>query len=148
MDKYKSDCISAIFLIFLGIIIYISIFKFPVGTQLYPKIIAFSLIASSLILLIMSFFYISPKRRKNGEKIIIATPIVFYFFLVNLVFVFSISFIGFYLASLLYLLGSLYLLGEKKFLKSFLYGLTLVVFLYIVFTVFLHVPVPKGYFFC
>lgn len=147
MDEYKSDYIIAIFLIFLGIIIYISIFKFPVDTQLYPKVIAFSLIASSLILLIRSFFYIFLKRGKNGKKIIIAAPIVFYFFLVNLVFVFSIYFIGFYLVSLLYLLGSLYLLGQKNFLISFLYSLTLVVFLYIVFTVFLHVPVPKGYFF-
>jgi len=147
MDKYKSSYIVAIFLISLGIIIYISIFKFPATTQLYPKIIALCLIACSLTLLIKSFFFIFLKKEKNEKKIIIAIPIGFYFFLVNLAFVFSIYSVGFYLSSLLYLLGSLYLLGQRNFLIGILYSLTLLVSLYIIFTVFLHVPVPNGYFF-
>lgn len=147
MREYKSDAAVASFLVALGIIIYVCILRFPPKTQLYPKIIAFLLIGSSFLLLIRSFFSLFIKKEKNDKHLTLGTPVVFYFFLVNIVFIFSIYFIGLHLASVLYLLGSLYLLGQKNIAIGFLYSFSIVAFLYLVFVGFLHVPVPKGIFF-
>jgi len=147
MREHKSDSIIASFLILLGIIIYIRILKFPLKIQLYPKIVTFSLIGCSSLLLIRSLYFIFIKKDKNETHLILGAPVVFYFFLVNIAYIFSIYLIGFHLASLLYLLGSLYLLRQKNIAIGFLYSLIMVAFLYIVFVSFLHVPVPKGIFF-
>jgi putative tricarboxylic transport membrane protein len=147
MREYKSDAVVASFLIVLGIMIYICILRFPPKTQLYPKIIAFLLIGFSFLLLIRSFSSLLTRKEKNDKRLTLGTPVVFYFFSVNIVYIFSIYFIGLHLANVLYLSGSLYLLGQKNIVIGFLYSLSIVAFLYLVFVGFLHVPVPKGIFF-
>jgi putative tricarboxylic transport membrane protein len=147
MREYKSDAVAASFLIVLGIMSYICILRFPLKTQLYPKIIAFLLIGFSILLLIRSFSSLLTRKEKNDKRLTLGTPVVFYFFSVNIVYIFSIYFMGLHLANVLYLLGSLYLLGQKNIVIGFLYSLSIVALLYLVFVGFLHVPVPKGIFF-
>ncbi len=67
--------------------------------------------------------------------------------LLSVLFVFSMKYLGFYTASLLYLTSLMYLLNIRKIKVVLMANIVFLTGIYLVFSLFLNVPVEKGIFF-
>lgn len=137
-DKYLS-----IFMIFISIIYYTLINSLPEKAGTYPYFVLCLLSIFSVILLIQSF--ISKENNKgNIFKGILLNQLLSLITLC-IIYIFLINFLGFFSSTFLYLIGTMKLLNIK--IKSSL-GVScgFCIFIYVIFVIFLKVPVPMGIF--
>ena len=135
MDMAKKNRITAIVVIVLSIFGLMEAKSYPTEAAAYPLAILLMAIALSVILLVTK-----PRVKTKPGNIVyrqlygmIAFTIVYYIL---------IRVIGYYLATLLYVLVSMYFLKERNLIILASVPVGFVVVLYCVFGLFLRVPLP------
>jgi phosphoglycerol transferase MdoB-like AlkP superfamily enzyme len=106
--------------------------------------VSLAMILSAAILLIKSLYAQWKPNGRKGRTLAPEKPLVWLFVLANMVFVGAIYMVGFHVAAFLVLFGSTLLLGQKKLWMSLFVSSILVGCLYVIFVIFLKVPLPKG----
>lgn len=135
MDMAKKNRITAIVVIVLSIFGLMEAKSYPTEAAAYPLAILLMAIALSVILLVTK-----PRVKTKPGNIVyrqlygmIAFTIVYYIL---------IGVIGYYFATLLYVLVSMYFLKERNLIILASVPVGFVVVLYCVFGLFLRVPLP------
>ncbi len=135
MDMAKKNRITAIVVIVLSIFGLMEAKSYPTEAAAYPLAILLMAIALSVILLVTK-----PRVKTKPGNIVyrqlygmIAFTIVYYIL---------IRVIGYYFATLLYVLVSMYFLKERNLIILASVPVGFVVVLYCVFGLFLRVPLP------
>jgi TRAP-type C4-dicarboxylate transport system permease small subunit len=144
MSANKSDAVIGAMLVLLGVFVLIAAHSFPPRTQLYVNLVSLAMIISAAILLAKALYAQWQLKGKKGPTLTPDKPLVWLFILANMCFVGAIYLVGFHVAAFLFLLGSTVLLGQKKLLTSLLVSGFVVGCLYVIFVIFLKVPLPKG----
>jgi putative tricarboxylic transport membrane protein len=144
MRANTSDTIIGGLLVLLGAFVLITARSFPPRTQLYVNLVSLAMILSAAILLIKSLYAQWKPNGRKGRTLAPEKPLVWLFVLANMVFVGAIYMVGFHVAAFLFLFGSTLLLGQKKLWMSLFVSSILVGCLYVIFVIFLKVPLPKG----
>ena len=144
MSANKSDAVIGALLILLGVFVLTSALSFPPRTQLYVNLVSLGMIISAAILLVKALYAQWRLKGEKGRTLNADKPVIWWFLLANMVFVGAVYLVGFHVAAFLFLLGSPLLLGQKKILTSFLVSGFVVGCLYVIFVIFLKVPLPKG----
>ena len=135
MDMAKKNRITAIVVIVLSIFGLMEAKSYPTEAAAYPLAILLMAIALSVILLVTK-----PRVKTKPGNIVyrqlygmIAFTIAYYIL---------IRVIGYYFATLLYVLVSMYFLKERNLIVLASVSVGFVVVLYCVFGLFLRVPLP------
>ncbi|HPU78701.1 MAG TPA: tripartite tricarboxylate transporter TctB family protein [Thermosynergistes sp.] len=135
MDMAKKNRITAIVVIVLSIFGLLEAKSYPAEAASYPLAILLMAIALSVILLVTK-----PRVKTKPGNIVyrqlygmIAFTIAYYIL---------IRVIGYYFATLLYVLVSMYFLKERNLIVLASVSVGFVVVLYCVFGLFLRVPLP------
>jgi len=135
MDMTKKNRITAIVIIVLSILGLVEAKSYPAEAGAYPLAILLMAIALSVILLVTK-----PRVKTKPGNIVyrqlygmIAFTIAYYII---------IRIIGYYFATLLYVLVSMYFLKERNLIVLASVSVGFVVVLYCVFGLFLRVPLP------
>ena len=135
MDMTKKNRITAIVIIVLSIFGLMEAKSYPAEAATYPLAILLMAIALSVILLVTK-----PRVKTKPGNIVyrqlygmIAFTIAYYII---------IRIIGYYFATLLYVLVSMYFLKERNLIVLASVSVGFVVVLYCVFGLFLRVPLP------
>ena len=135
MDMAKKNRITAIVVIVLSIFGLMEAKSYPTEAAAYPLAILLMAIALSVILLVTK-----PRVKTKPGNIVyrqlygmIAFTIAYYII---------IRIIGYYFATLLYVLVSMYFLKERNLIVLASVSVGFVVVLYCVFGLFLRVPLP------
>ena len=135
MDMAKKNRITAIVVIVLSIFGLMEAKSYPAEAASYPLAILLMAIALSVILLVTK-----PRVKTKPGNIVyrqlygmIAFTIAYYII---------IRIIGYYFATLLYVLVSMYFLKERNLIVLASVSVGFVVVLYCVFGLFLRVPLP------
>ena len=135
MDMAKKNRITAIVVIVLSIFGLMEAKSYPAEAATYPLAILLMAIALSVILLVTK-----PRVKTKPGNIVywqlygmIAFTIAYYII---------IRIIGYYFATLLYVLVSMYFLKERNLIVLASVSVGFVVVLYCVFGLFLRVPLP------
>lgn len=144
MDANRSDAIIGALLFALGAAVLITAQTFPPRTRLYVDLVSLAMILCGAILLAKALFLLHRLKGEPGQTLASEKPVVWLFILANMVFVGAIYLVGFHLAGFLFLVGTTVLLGQRNILTSVLVSGFLIGFLYVIFVLFLKVPLPKG----
>jgi putative tricarboxylic transport membrane protein len=144
MDANRSDAVIGALLFVLGAAVLITAQTFPQRTRLYVDLVSMAMILCAAILLAKTLFLIRRLKSESGQTLDPEKPVVWWFILANTVFVGAIYLVGFHLAGFLFLVGATLLLGQRNILTSVLVSGFLIGFLYVIFVLFLKVPLPRG----
>ena len=137
--------IGIILLIFSGLVYAISI-PYPSEAAYFPRGLLFLLAAFSAILIVQG---ISKKLKVEGKSIqkfrlgdrekkvimMVGSSILYIYFLDK---------IGYYLATLPYLLIMIRALGVRRLRIIIISAVSVIIFIYCIFTAFLNIPLPEG----
>lgn len=140
MGKY--DKILTLGLLILDAIYYALIKGLPAKAGRYPMFVCLLLLVLTIILAIETFLNKKPYDKKLFEGF---KPSQFFFIVVvSAIYILLIDWIGFFITTLVYLIVTM--VGLKaKLLYSILTSICFCVLIYLVFVIFLKVPVPSGF---
>jgi len=147
MTKRLAELVILSVYLILAVLLYCSTASYPVSVQgstaLYVRFLGMALAVFCSLEL---FLWFKNRGRVETEKMTIATvPKRFWgLFALLLVYSMSLSYLGFYLASALFLPLAMVLLGAKKPLSICLTSAGVLLFVYLVFAKLLEVPLPEG----
>ncbi len=145
--RYKFGRIMIpLFFIFLSIIFYLITYSFPVNEKVGPSVVPRLWIAFIIPLSLYLLFDILRKDKENIEIPKGDIPIVWKFFLLLVVYLISMIYIGYFISSFLFVFFAMLLLGYKKYSTMVLISAGWIVFSYFVFYRMLFVPLPTGKF--
>ncbi|HLO12920.1 MAG TPA: tripartite tricarboxylate transporter TctB family protein [Pseudoneobacillus sp.] len=148
MKRTANLCISIMLIVVAVLTINVAA-TFPslegtdVGAAYFPKMLSFILIGLSILLFIQSLR--EPKSEQsdsssqtnNWKK-------TFLGIVGTIVYTFIFHYIGFYIATILFLFAMMWMLGFKKIVVSIILSIGITLFIYVVFEMLLQVPIPKG----
>lgn len=139
MKKYfKLDTIIALILIISSLFFLNIAREFPDKSRLFPRIILYAMIIFSILVIVESIVKDSKVAEigKNNLKnvFIIVGLIIAYYILAK--------FLGFIIATFLFIIAATKFLGEDSFAKSLIIGIGFNILIYLVFVKFLNVPIP------
>ncbi|MGE4352971.1 MAG: tripartite tricarboxylate transporter TctB family protein [Oscillospiraceae bacterium] len=141
------DYIASLGSLALAIFVYISSAEFAEpGNGLandpayYPKILVLLLVVMAVILLINTLrTHVKPSFSADWRKIADVVKV----FVVMCVYVIAINYIGFLIATFLFVPGCIILFGGKPKL-AILSGIPITIIVYFAFAILLKVPLPQG----
>lgn len=147
----EHDRFSAVILLCLGFLMLLEIKTLPAEVKIFPITIAWGLILLSVILLWQSHKDIQCKKKlQEGREAYHNFPVItkraLFLFLISATGVLLIRIIGFYLSSVLFMLATAYYLKGIKIKTVLIATVVFNVFVYVVFTLRLNVPLPTGIF--
>lgn len=129
----------------------------PVGAAFYPRIILILLFLMGLILMLSDISGTCKKRIERGGKLITGSfspftkfQYVIWTFLIVGLYIFSISFLGFYLSTTFFIAGLQWYLSARiirRLPKYLAISIITTLLIYIVFEKYLHIFFPRGYLF-
>jgi len=147
MTKRLAELLILSGYLILAVLLYRSTANYPVSVQgstaLYVRFLGMALgVFCSLEL----FLWFKNRGQAQSEKLTIATvPMRFWgLFILLLIYSTALSYLGFYLSSVLFLPLAMLLLGAKKPLSISLTSIGVLLFIYLVFARLLEVPLPEG----
>lgn len=140
MGKY--DKILSIALFIFEALYYAMIKALPEKAARYPMFVLFLLVALTLVLAVKSFIF--EKTAEDAKPFADFKCKQFLFVvLLSAIYIFAIEWLGFFSATFIYLLATMF--GLKTSIKWGIVGsLVFCIVIYLVFVVFLKVPVPQG----
>ena len=147
MTKRLAELIILSGYLILAVLLYRSTASYPDSVQgstaLYVRFLGTAL---ALFCSLELFLWFKNRDRAETEKMTIATvPMRFWgLFVLLVVYSISLSYLGFYLASALFLPLAMLLLGAKKPLSICLTSAGVLLFVYLVFAKLLEVPLPES----
>ena len=149
----RRDSYVAIFLLVFCGLAYWEAYPYPHGSAYFPRILILLLAVMSCALMAKSI--LQGRREKvqkdrppgvNGSSLWkkeVATKVVL-MIAVSVVYLFIMSSVGFYLTTFIYLPLMIWLLGVRKKRVIALSTGFVLIFIYLVFSTFLKVPIPEG----
>lgn len=144
--RFAEFIILSAFLI-LAVLLYRSTASYPDAVQgstaLYVRFLGLAL---SFFCSLELFLWLKNRKQAETEKMTIAkVPMRFWgLFILLLIYSVSLSYLGFYFASALFLPLAMLLLGARKPLSICLTSAGVLMFVYLVFAKLLEVPLPEG----
>ncbi len=147
MTKRLAELIILSGFLILAVLLYRSTASFPDSVQgstaLYVRFLG---LAMAFFCSLELFLWLKNRKQAETEKMTIAkVPIRFWgLFILLLIYSIALSYLGFYLASALFLPLAMLLLGATKPLSICLTSAGVLMFVYLVFAKLLEVPLPEG----
>jgi len=142
----KHGLASAITLI-LAIVLYVDSFNLPPAAANLPRALAWIIIVLSLAMFAEALYKERKKAQENQEpKEPILVFRVFVFAAMIALYVALIKPLGYFLVTPLFLITALAYLKATRLWKAVLIALSFTVFCYLLFVMFLHLPIPMGLF--
>ena len=147
----KNNIIISSMLIFLFILAYFETYNFNFSkSRIFPRIVLIT-----LLLLTVIFIFETIKNYKNKEEKVIKykkrnykdLKTLLHMFLAIFLYIASISYIGFYLSSYVFIVFMMFFLQFKNIPRLLLISSLSLFFIYISFALILKVPTPKGIFY-
>jgi len=138
--------IISIFLIIISFFLYYQTITLEDDPATLPRLMLIVIIFLSILMIIKDKIKksnnndVKKMSRQSFLRIFIVTCIIFLY--VN-----SINLLGFYISTLIFLIIVLRYIGEKNKLVIFGVPILFLIFLYLTFSLFLHVDIPLGIFF-
>ncbi|MFZ7103836.1 MAG: tripartite tricarboxylate transporter TctB family protein [Peptococcaceae bacterium] len=154
MSRAKIDAFIGVFLLLLSSLIFLFSRSFPPRSQFFVNLLVFILFILTIIYLIQTFFVIRKISNQGNQEDEIEhikekkyKPVFVTIFGIGIYILILIPVAGFIPATVIILFSLMYLLGIRS--KSFLIGITLFLplILFLVFQIFLSIPVPTGLFY-
>jgi putative tricarboxylic transport membrane protein len=149
MKRIKADIIIFVFLCLVSVFLYIETLDFPAGAETFPKVMlviifglsAYQIIASALRKQLLKTNEQVGKEKQVDKKEIYNPYLIFVF---SVIYALLITRLGFFTSTVVFIIGSTWYLGTRN-LKTFVIStLGITVFIYFLFIMQLHVPLPKG----
>lgn len=141
MSKVNNDVYLSIILILVSIYAFVQSFSMPTDSAQFPLLISAPLFLMSLILLITSLKKPKEKKEssieKNKVKKITLTV------LVMIGYILIIDLVGYLISSLFLFYSVLLLMGYRKYKTGVIMSVVIVSIIFVMFAVFLKVPLPK-----
>lgn len=128
-------------LIVIAGIIYYMISQLPSEATLYPIFVTSLFFILSIMLLIVTYFNKDDKEESSFKDIEVKQ--LLFILITSGLYVALINILGYIVATFLYILVTLLGLRIKK-INSIIISIGFCLFIYVVFKVFLKVPLPKG----
>ena len=147
MTKRLAELLILTGYLILAVLLYLGTASYPVSVQgstaLYVRFLG---IALAFFCSLELFLWFKNRGQEETEKMTIATiPGRFWgLFILLLLYSISLSYLGFYLASAVFLPLAMLLLGAKKLLSICLTSAGVLLFVYLIFAKLLEVPLPEG----
>ncbi|MEA4847942.1 MAG: tripartite tricarboxylate transporter TctB family protein [Clostridiaceae bacterium] len=139
---FKYDYLSAIFIYVFAIAFLINAFKIKdPGSRMFPIVICITSIAIATLIVFMTRFNLGKNKESldfSGTK----TALIMFAFL--LIYVTAIEFIGFYIATPIYLYISMLVLGQKNKKMVAAVSLLFPLGVYLFFDLLLKMVIPMG----
>jgi len=158
-QRIHNDIIIGIFLVVVSIILYNISNDFPPEGRFYPKVVLIILFMFGVLItfdgLRKSIFNKSAPTSKDNKSAEAEENIIkvrklklpFIVLILSILYVFLISFLGFFVSTIIFLVTILLLLKVKK-VTEYLYAVIGTnIFLYLLFVKLLNVSLPEGLFF-
>ena len=149
MELEKLNRITSIIL--LGIIAYLSYLtlKWPFGVAILPRLFLFIMTACCILIFFKNYSSLFGKVKdikKVGKLVFQDINISRLFLIVLLIvgYIYLMELLGFYSSTIIFLEISFIYLGERKLLTLLIIPLILITFIYLIFTLWLYVPLPEG----
>jgi len=147
-----SDIIVCLIIIALSVFFYVQTLSFPtiigyekMGPEFWPTLTLTGIVILALIIMIGSILEqkkgISPKVESNEKKNTIGAVVCAG---ILLLFIISISYIGFLLSAFISMMVLAYALGERNKLLLLFFSFIMVAVIYLSFGKLLFVPMPRG----
>lgn len=144
----KVNRIIAIFLIIIVIFLYISSLSGTNEAMLLPRLLLILIMVLSVLLLISGGEKVKQKNNQNEkipEKILL--PRLILTIVVTIIYILFLKILGFYLSTFAYLLFIFITTGFKQKWLAVSVTLGFMGFLYLIFSLWLRVPLPECVFF-
>lgn len=141
-----SDIVGSVILLLFSFAAYSEANKFSLGTDAFPKAVLIAIIILAAVQLVLA---LKPKAsipatvstEALDTKRMTAMVVLF------LIYIIAIQVIGYFIATPLFLIGSMYMLGRRDPKIMILVTAAVTLVIYLIFRAFLYVPVPMGPFF-
>ena len=141
----KQDIFLGIFIAIFGAVSFWSSLKFPSQAALMPKIITIILISLGILLSAVSFIRYKKGKESAASPIeIIKLKYPMVAFLMVVIYVILVNYLGFFCSTLLFLVCFMYFMNIKSVKTIAITVIILLSFVYLLFCVGLHVNFPSG----
>lgn len=147
MDKraYKQDIVSGIVIVLIGSLAFVLSLDMPGNAPIFPRLVSFILVFLGGLLSLSSMI----KMKKGVPAMVQAIELYklkgpVFVFLLLLLYIFAVIYIGFYISTPIMLIGYMYLLGIRNTKTIVITTVVLMIFIYCLFTMQLGVPLPSG----
>lgn len=137
MDMAKKNRITSVVAIALAFLGLKAASNYPAEAAAYPAVVFTIVILLSVVL-----FFTKPRTRTKSKKIVLKQLLGTA--LLAVAYYFSIGGLGYYFATLLYVLLAMWFLKEKNLIKIISISFGFVAIVYLVFGLFLRVPLPSA----
>lgn len=148
----KPNFIYSILGLILSIYVFLTASSFPtppgntIGPGYYPMLLSIGLLVMSSVLLIQTLLRVG---KEEFEKFNIKSSEVIRFavsFIATVIYAIAMQFLGFILASVLYLFFLMYLLKNREYIKMSIISVGVSVSVYLIFSNVLNLTLPLGFF--
>lgn len=139
----RADTVVALVLMGVSVLFYYLSLDLTDGGDIFPKLLSVIIACLSLILLVMDFRKARPGRSAE-EKPAVKTARPYVTFLLAVLYVAAVVTIGFFTATVAFLIVLMLYLGVGKISNYVIAVACVVGFYYLLFDRFLHVPLPRG----
>lgn len=137
MDMAKKNRITSVVAIVLAFLGLKAASNYPAEAATYPAVVFTIVILLSVVL-----FFTKPRTRTKSKKIVLKQLLGMV--LLAIAYYFSIGGLGYYFATLLYVFLAMWFLKEKNLIKLISISFGFVAIVYLVFGLFLRVPLPSA----
>ncbi len=121
-------------------------FSYPSSSSAFPRLLCVVLVGICAISAINTYAKkVSAKEKQQSISTALKnhkTPILF-FIMIGL-YIFALTHIGFFVSSCIFVLSSMYLLNYRNKLVMFIWSPMLCAIIWLIFGMFLNVPMPQG----
>lgn len=148
----KPNFIYSILGLILSIYVFLTASSFPtppgntIGPGYYPMLLSIGLLVMSSVLLIQTLLRVG---KEEFEKFNIKSSEVIRFavsFIATVIYAIAMQYLGFILASVLYLFFLMYLLKNREYIKMSIISVGVSVSVYLIFSNVLNLTLPLGFF--
>lgn len=142
---YRQDIIAGIAVILIGIISFILTLSMPGKAPIFPRLISAAFLVFGILLAVTSYTKLKkdvPTEEKVSELKDFKYPVIVFALLI--LYVLAVVNIGFYIATPIMLVCYMWFMGIRKIRTILITTVIVMAFVYILFTMQLKVPLPKG----
>ncbi len=150
MGEKMADRISALVIIGISLYFYCLAGQLPIikgfhqmGDSFWPRLVLGVIIALSAILFLRTFFIREKPKEKDksphSTKFSLAAVMI-----VLVLYIISISYLGFLFSTFLSLMAFSYIMGDRKFSGIFFFSLGMTAIIYLIFGLLIYSALPRG----
>jgi hypothetical protein len=141
----RADTLISFSLMLVSVWLYTLTAEFPEEARTFPRLLLVLTFALAAVILVMSLRGKTEVKIKISFKSVNWRPYITYAAIV--LYVLAMSILGFFVSTACFLLLMMFYLGIRKTTDYLLAISSVLVFFYLLFVQFLHVPLPHGFIF-